>query len=774
MSFAHMPFKQMALPNFSFIQALILSFASIWSPLVHAQKAWAMLPDRLILRTVDAFADFTLPPGQDMPLFLRGRRMEGSTRRGFTVDGEAEARRFRSIAKADRITYDLDSDELALWGNVRLIENGNTFTGSELHMYAGASEGYILTPTYELANRGNGWSQRAEIIGGDTIRITKGTYTGCACQEDPAWYIRASVFEFDMETSTGKAYNSVLFFQGKPIFASPYLSFPTSDTRKSGFLATTFSHSSTTGFELMTPYYFNISPNRDLTITPRMTSKRGIIWNANLRYLEPNYSGMFHMEYLPNDHGMNGKPNRYSYTWSHQQSMAFDIGTYINFTKISDNTYPEDFGVSGKTFQTTGMTRLYNREAGLNWSKGNWSLLARVLKYQVLAPSTAPYERVPQLLATYSKLDWHGFDFTMPVDYTRFRIGLLSTPQPNGERLYIKPTLSYPILRPGYFVIPRVIFNASSYRLQNSTWGIENTINRTLPTFSLDTGLLFERSVHLFGLNMIQTLEPRIFYVYSPYRNQNALPLFDTAEASCNLSEIFSENSFVGNDRIIDANRITMGISSHFMDANSGIQRAHFWLAQRYNLQESRVTLMKSLRPNNAGVSDLFAGASVFIAPPLSLTTALRYSANDSKIDRGDVAIAWHPGERKILNAHYRYLRTSPIIGESAINQVELSGQWPITHRFGVVARLNYSLADKTVIDSLGGLEYDSNCWAFRFGMQRYATNTMTRTTRFLAQMELKGLTKSGTSTTEAFKVAVPNYMTAPTKQIPSRFNNYE
>ncbi|VVE55915.1 LPS-assembly protein LptD [Pandoraea terrae] len=753
--------------------ALLLSLPGVWCSLAGAQETPAAPPaDGLSLQTVPAIGDFTLKPGQDTPLFLRGDRMTGRTDRDMAVDGDAEVRHFKSVAKGDRLTYDQDTDEVVVRGNARLIDSGNTFVGPEAHMYTGASEGYMLTPTYTLSNGGGGKSARIDMTGGDQITVTKGTYSGCACTDDPAWYIKASEFEFDTEANEGTAYNGVLFFQGVPILASPYMSFPTTNERKSGLLAPTFGQSSTTGLEFLQPYYFNIAPNRDLTITPRFMAKRGVMLNADLRYLEPTYSGLFHVEYLPRDKGKDGNPNRYTYTWVHNQTLGYGVGAYVNFTKVSDDTYPDDFG-TGTTFQT-GVTRLYNREAGLTWSKGDWSFLARVLKYQALLPSTAPYERVPQLLATYNKMDWHGFDFTMPIDYTRFRIAVPNASQPNGERLYIQPTLSYPILTPGYFVIPKVIFNATSYQLDNLTPGVPNSINRTVPTFSFDTGLTFERPVHLFGLNMTQTLEPRLFYVYTPYRNQNSIPLFDTAHADFNLAEIFSENSFVGNDRIADANRVTAGVTSRFIDSDSGIERARFWIAQRYNLTQSRVTLTPTTLPEDTGPSDLLVGASMLIARNVSFATAVQYSQNTKQFNRSDVGITWRPGERKVFNAYYRYLRTSTIVGESPINQIELSGQWPITPRFGVVGRVNYSLSDKTFIDALGGFEYDADCWAFRFGVQRYATNATTTTSRVFAQLELKGLSKSGTSATEAFKAAVPGYMTAPTNQIPSRFSNYE
>lgn len=761
--------------------ALLLSLPGVWCSLAGAQEAPPpdlAKSDGLVLRTVPALSDYVLGEGEDVPMYVRGMHLTGRTNVDATVDGDAEARKLRSYVKGDRLTYDQDTDEVVAHGNAHMSQGGNTFVGPEAHMYTGAGDGFMLTPTYQLVTGGGGKGERADVDAANVVTLHRGTYSACACTDDdktPAWYIKASSFEFDQEQQEGTAYNGILFFQGVPILASPYMSFPTTTERRSGLLAPTFTQSSQTGFEFTQPYYFNIAPNRDLTITPRFMTKRGTMLMGDFRYLEPTYSGLFHIEYLPKDR-VTGDA-RYTFTWQHAQQLGYGVNAYVNFTKVSDDTYPDDFG-AGTNFQT-GVTRVYNREAGLTWAYGDWSFLARVLKYQTLAPSTPQYESVPELSATYNKFDFHGFDFTMPIRYNRFRIAA-STGQPDGERLYTQPTLSYPILTPGYFIVPKVMFNAASYNVQYPNGSLmQSSITRTVPTVSLDAGLTFERPLTLFGSSMKQTLEPRIFYVYTPYRNQSSIPIFDSAVADFNLAEIFSENSFIGEDRIQDANRVTMALTSRLIDAESGIERARVWYAQRYNIQQSLVT-MPGGTPENAGVSDFLVGGSALLYSNITFSTAVQYSPSTSQFNRSDVGITWRPGERRVFNIYYRYLRNPPpVVGQTAltvtpINQIELSGQWPITPRFGVVGRINYSITDKSFIDALAGFEYDADCWAFRVGVQRYATNATTTTSRIFAQLELKGLTKSGTSATEAFKQGVPGYQPPPTNQIPSRFSNYE
>lgn len=752
--------------------ALSVALSGVWT----VAAAQVQPAGGLQLQTVPALADFTLPQGQGVPLFANGDKAMGQTEHDADLRGHAEMRRFRSVVKGDHLHYDQDTDEIQGNGHVRLVDNGNIFVGPKASLFVNAGNGFMLTPSYHLgATDGNGKAERIDLIDRTQIVATRGTYTGCGCSDDPAWYLKYKELDLDTDAHEGTAYNGVLFFQNVPIFASPYLSFPLNNERKSGFLPPTFGLTSTTGFEYTQPYYFNIAPNRDLTIAPRFMAKRGVLWNGDFRYLEPTYAGVFHFEYLPDDR-VTGE-NRYLFTFKHNQKLPFGVNLYVDYTKVSDDNYPDDFG-SSTSFQTQTQ-RLYNREYGATWSKGDWSFLARVQRFQTLAPSTPPYERVPQLNAMYRNYDWHGFDIGLEADYSRFRIPVPSAAQPNGERLFIKPFISYPIQTAGYFVIPKVTFNATSYHIENLDNSQPNTINRALPTISLDTGLNFERKVNWFGSSMIQTLEPRLFYVYTPFRNQNAIPLFDTAQADFNLAEIFGENTFIGNDRIADANRVTAGITSRFIDAQTGVERARFWIAQRYNFTPSKVTLNASTPPDDSTFSDLLVGAQTQLGYGVSLTSAVQYSPSVSNFQRADIGLTWRPGGRRVFNAFYHYLPNPPapsIPGEAItpINQVELSGQWPFSNRVNVVGRVNYAMNEHQVIDALAGLEYDADCWSVRVALQRYATNIDTYSTRFFAQLELRGLSKLGTSVTDTFRTAVPGYEPAPPTPVPSRFSNYE
>ncbi|AKJ69077.3 hypothetical protein ABW99_13545 [Pandoraea thiooxydans] len=752
---------------------LLLSLPGWWAAHAVAQE---MTPPvvagagGLQLQSVPALQDFSLGPNQGVAIFTKSDSAQGHVDQDVTLEGAAQMRHYRSVVKADHIHYDEDSDVVRATGSVRLTDNGNRFIGPQASLHLDAGDGFMLTPSYHIgATNGGGKAKRIDIADQTQIKVTDGTYSGCSCQKDPAWYFRAKEMDFDTDRGVGTAYNGVLFFQHVPILASPYLTFPLTSARRSGLLPPTFGQSSTSGFEFMQPYYFNIAPNRDLTFAPRILTKRGIQWNTEFRYLEPTYAGKFHIEYLNNDH-LTGT-NRYLYSLQHNQTLPFGVRAFVNYTRVSDSTYPQDFGANNFQY---GVTSQYTQQAGLSWGIGGWSFMTQVLDYQTLAPNAPPYDIKPEFQATYNKYDWHGFDINVVNDYTNFRMPTPSASQPDGQRIYSKATVSYPFLTPGYYAIPKVIFNATSYQISNLASGVPNNINRTVPTLSFDTGLDFERNLHWFGLNLIQTLEPRLFYVYTPYRNQDAIPLFDTSAANFNMAEIFSENSFVGNDRISDANRITVGVTSRFINADTGAELARFVIAQRYNFRPSRVTLLPGGEPDDSTMSDVVVGASTQLPYNWQFTSDLQYSPNTRQVNQTDVGLTWRPGGRRVFNAYYHYLPVSPLLNNTEVDQIQLSAQWPLTRRIGLAGSVTYAPNTHNVVDALAGFEYDADCWAFRIAFQRYTTSLNTSNTGVFAQLELKGLSKTGTSVTRAFQQAIPGYAPQTPTPIPSRFTNYE
>ena len=762
--------------------AALIAVPGLMPALAHAQLVGEAAQPQPIdapwgMQLAPQLEEHPLPEGQKAATFVLGDTTSGTTDQDMAAKGSAEVRRNTFVIKADALHYDQDTDMADAYGQVFLNNNGATFAGPEAHMRVDSSEGFMSAPKYHFnVTGGSGSAERVDMLDSERSVFTKGTYTACSCTDSPGWYIKGSEFDFDTGADEGVAYNSVLFFQGVPVFASPWLSFPLSGERRSGILPPTFSLSSSNGFELSVPYYFNIAPNRDLTVTPRLISKRGVQLQSTFRYLSPNYSGSITGEYLPDDRLT--KTNRYALYIQHNQNFGDGFGGYIYYNKVSDNTYPEDLSSSVSQFQN-GTQLLYQQEAGLTYNNGPWSVLAREQHWQTLTPSIAPYGREPQLNVKYAKYNVGGFDYGAEADYTNFRITTADTTQ--GQRVMFNPYLSYSVVGPGYFVTPKVQWHFASYNLNNiATAGTPKNFTESIPTLTFDTGLIFDRSVRIFGEDYIQTLEPRLYYVYTPYRNQENAPLFDTADSDFGLAEIFTPNTFVGNDRIADANRLTAAITTRFINPATGDERARFVIAQQYYFHDQRVTLLPTQTSTQATHSDLIAGASLKLGAGFASETAFQYNADNNQLTKTSVGFGFSPASGKVINVAYRYTRANTTLDNQPINQVLISGQWPLTHRVYGVGRFNYDLGGHRIVDGLVGLQYDADCWTLGAGIQRYANGLNTSSqqqssTRFLAQLTFKGLSSVDNGLISAFRSSVAGYTPLPPPPPPeARFTNYE
>jgi len=343
-------------------------------------------------------------------------------------------------------------------------------------------------------------------------------------------------------------------------------------------------------------------------------------------------------------------------------------------------------------------------------------------------------------------------DFTHPTQVT-------------GTRTILYPSITKPLLTSASFLTPKLGVHATHYELSHQDPSASTSIDRLLPIASVDSGLVFERDAQWRGQSFVQTLEPRAYYVYIPFQDQNKIPLFDTAVADLNYSQIYSENQFAGGDRINDANQITLGLSSRMLVSTSGQEAFRATIAQRFYFQDQRVTLNPTDTPRTFPRSDWLAAFSGRIAPSWTLEAGEQYSQQNARTERLTVATRYQPEPLKTLNLSYRYLRDQ-------IDQIDVSTQWPFGGGWYGVARVNYELSDKRIVEALGGLEYNASCWIFRIAATRFALTGGTSTTAFFLQLELNGFSRLGTDPLEALKRNVPGYQrlnAAPSRDQPAR-----
>jgi LPS-assembly protein len=496
--------------------------------------------------------DISAPARDGLPTYVSGDRLSGRTDLETVIDGNAELRRGDTVIRADRLEYYQPDDLAKARGNVRINRAGNTFEGPLLELKVDAFEGFFNEPRYRfLKNDAYGEAERIDFLDDKRAIIRNATYTTCQRRPGPSWMpdwvLKAASIRIDNDEEVGQAEGASLNFMGVPVLPIPSISFPLSDKRKSGFLPPTIGLDNLNGVELTVPYYWNIAPNRDATFFPAIMTKRGIDLGGEFRYLEKDYNGKLRANYMPGDRLRD--QDRWGYAITHDgilhNGVTSPLGLNLNLNRVSDDNYWRDFSRSGSSLTQ----RLLANDAQLHWGQGNFSLTARSLTWQTLqdvgSPIVPPYDRAPQIIGRYSRADLPGgVDASVETDYTEFKSVRTLTLQPNAKRTYALAQLSRPWLAPGWFITPKVQLHTTDYQFDGTLANGRDTASRTLPTFSLDSGLVFERDASYFGRSFRQTLEPRAFYVYTPYRDQSLLPNYDSASNDFNFATIYTENAF--------------------------------------------------------------------------------------------------------------------------------------------------------------------------------------------------------------------------------------
>ncbi len=717
----------------------------------------------LKLRPQDTLIDPSNRAAEATPSFGMADHIHGTVDTDTILEGHAELRRAKGVLKADNIHYFQPEDEVFATGSVRLYENGGLYTGPELHLRLDDNHGYFVAPDYAFGNSGaRGYADRINFVDKQRSELINPIYTTCP-PGNYEWYLVADTMHLDQGTKEGESRNAVIYFEGVPILASPWLTFPLSSARRSGFLPPTLSLVSTNGAEFILPYYWNIAPNHDLTIFPNFMSKRGLMLGGDFRFLEPTTKGEIRLEDIE-DH--EAGRNRYSTTitdyWSGTGSLS-GFSSYVNLNRVSDPNYFNDFS---KTFAASS-TRTLPRDAEVTYTAPYWYLTGRVLTYQTLEQTNSfivpPFDKVPELQFHAARLDYGGFDLNLDADLTRFSSpGLVE-----GDRFVFNPSVSYPIVGPGYFFTPKISYNAASYNLTDTAPGAPSSLSRNLPAVSVDSGLIYERDTHLFGTAFRQTLEPRLFYVRRPFQNQDDFPNFDSALPDFNFSQLFSDNSFVGYDRLADENQLTAAVTTRYLNPDTGAELLRAAIGQRYFLSPQKVTLPGGT-PVNTGKSDFLALVSGQVLPTVVMDSGIDYSPAAGGMERSNVGVSWSPGVNKELSFEYRYLR-------SQFDQYDISGQWPLGGGFYGVGRVNFSSRDRKVIESLAGIEYKGCCWVIRVAAQQFVTGLTTSQTSIFIQLELNGFSRIGSSPFDALKRNVVGYQpfVIPTPSV-SPYNHFE
>lgn len=566
--------------------------------------------------------------------------------------------------------------------------------------------------------------------------LSEVSYSTCARGAE-FWQLQARELELDEPSGRGKARDITLAIGDFPILYLPYLSFPIDDQRHSGWLVPRVGFGSDSGLDLTVPYYWNIAPERDMTFYPRLLGTRGLMLGAEYRFLTPNSRGLISAEYLPEDRKRD--EDRGAFKIRYGANPRPGLYADLLYQYVSDDDYLDDLDDA-----TLGLLSpdYLERRLDLRYNRPNWTALARVQGFQTLdealfPPEEEPYERLPQLrLDGFRSAGWGGLDYTAHADLSNFDHDFKTS----GLRLDTGVGLELPLEWPAGFIRPAVRYRFTGYQLDATDPGVDESLTRAVPIASIDSGLFLERDVDwAWPGRGVQTLEPRLFYLHVPFRDQDDIPLFDTTDIDRGYPWLFLDNRFTGADRIGDANQLTAALASRFIDAETGRERFYAAIGQIHYFDDRKVTLAPGGSTETSSTSGPIAEARVALSDSMTLRGSLQWDPELDSTRRSALDLRYRPDEDRLLGLSHRFAK-------DALDQVDFAFLWPIDDQWRVLGRWNYSLDSARSMDLFAGFEYEDCCWALRMVARDRRVDPGdedTRTSIYL-QLELKGLANVG------------------------------
>lgn len=661
----------------------------------------------------------------------------------YQLQGNVVGGRGAQRLSADRLHYDEKTDTAQLEGQVRYESAGQLLTGDKADLRLGTDSGVFTPARFWLIDKHlRGEAEQLELLDANRTRLQAARFTTCD-EGDNAWLLKASSLELDTAANEGIARHARISFMHVPIFYFPYLSFPL-EGRKTGFLVPSFGETSVAGTELSVPWYWNMALQRDMTLTPRIMSRRGVLLEGEFRYLNENSHGQLDVAHLADDRVFGDE--RSALSFKHEGTPATGWRTAVDYRFASDKDYLDDFGGELATSSATHL----ERRGELDYRGEHWRANLLVQGYQTLDENLAalarPYQRLPQLRITSREwLGPAGLSLSMAAEAVRFdrAEGVV------GNRFDVQSHIGWPLRGAPGFLLPKLTLRHTQYALQDSLNEVDPSADanpsRSLPMFSLDSGLVFERELSGWGRAARQTLEPRLFYVYTPKRQQSDLivdtagqsRVFDSSLPLLGFNQLFRVNRFNGVDRVADANQLSAALSTRFLDAQ-GRELLNAGIGRIYYFQDREVTLPGQLIETDSH-SDWLATMKSRWSATMSASASLQWDDKSEVLERGSLDWRYQKNARRVLRLGYRF-------EQDVRKQVDIAGMWPLSARWKVVGRVLRSVRDHVTLESLAGIEYQSCCWALRVVQRRFRVDASEEELNdsIWFQLELKGLTSVG------------------------------
>ena len=706
-------------------------------------------------------------------IVIEGDSLESILDRKLRASGNALISKGNQSITADFIEYDQISEQLYAKGQITITTPNLELKGTELEMSLAENTGSIANGSFvaninesislEKADDGStitkiqtskfnsklrGTATKIFLEGEDRKKLEFAKVTTCEAGQNE-WFISSKETVIDQSSGNIKAKDALLSLRGIPIMYSPYIDFSLTSQRKSGWLLPAAGTTTTSGFETSIPYYFNLSPTYDATLTSRYMEQRGLQFDGEFRYMKENFEGTSQIQYLNKDSKSN-TDNRYLLDINHRHDFGHGLTGTVEYEKVknSDNNYFADMSTSIAVTSQVSLRQAAHLDYESTDDLSDIKASLKVQEFQNLS-SSSPYELKPSFNVSFKK-DWEDkadqslfLQTFANLMYDQFDKGDNSANNiATGSRFASTPSISFPMETSFGFLKPKLIANLRHYNLDDAKTSKKSIV---VPTVSLDSGLYLDRPFELSGYNFIQTLEPRVFYTYTPYEDQTELPMFDTSLNELNSSTIFQDNQFSGQDRVMDTNAITTALTTRIID-DSGYNWTLFTMAQRFYLSDRKVLNEPQFNGSSykGDKSDFLFSAEANLTKSLKLTSDYEYNFSEDTTNKFTAAGRFTPEPGKIINASYRKV-INPTSGIYDVKQYLVSAQWPLSSGWSALASYNYDLYKRQDIESMIGAEYDAGCWTAQMMFHRLQLATTEEATdTFFLMLEIGDLGSFG------------------------------